>query len=473
MANAIEIAVVGHTNAGKTSLLRTLTRRGSFGEVSEQPGTTRHVEAVELAFDGSCTVRFFDTPGLEDSVALFDYLRALDRYATPPERIRAFLQGPEARRSFEQEAKVLRTMLDVDAAFYVIDCREPVLPKFRAEIDILASCGKPVMPVLNFVRHADSRAAEWHEALSAHGLHALAHFDAVAPFTGSEQQIYRDLTTLLRSRQQQLEAIVAYLEVERLERRSVGLAIIASLLVDVTAMRRTVSTEALAEPIARKRFVGEFRAAVITRARAGVDDLLEVYAFGKDEADLAVMPWLDGRWEADLFNPEALKAASLQLGAGAAIGASVGAVADVALAGLSLGAATAIGAALGGAVSQGFGPLGRSVVNSLRGREDLSLENEVIQGLAMQLLGLLWALEERGHAAQAKVPVAATLAAAASAGFDGVVKALVPARGRPEWSLQRKARSARHYPQRERLVEDVTARLGAVFVGAARTQVVR
>ena len=113
------------------------------------------------------------------------------------------------------------------------------------------------------------------------------------------------------------------------------------------------------------------------------------------------------------------------------------------------------------------------MVNSLRGREDLSLENEVIQGLAMQLLGLLWALEERGHAAQGKVPVAATLAAAASAGFDGVVKALVPARGRPEWSLQRKARSARHYPQRERLVEDVTARLGVVFVGAARTQVVR
>ena len=34
--DAIEIAVVGHTNAGKTSLLRTLTRRRDFGEVSDR-----------------------------------------------------------------------------------------------------------------------------------------------------------------------------------------------------------------------------------------------------------------------------------------------------------------------------------------------------------------------------------------------------------------------------------------------------
>ncbi|HEX5738724.1 MAG TPA: GTPase domain-containing protein, partial [Hydrogenophaga sp.] len=48
----VHIAVVGHTNAGKTSLLRTLTRQVRFGEVSERPGTTRHVEAIGLQVDG-------------------------------------------------------------------------------------------------------------------------------------------------------------------------------------------------------------------------------------------------------------------------------------------------------------------------------------------------------------------------------------------------------------------------------------
>jgi small GTP-binding protein len=67
--NPIRIAVVGHTNAGKTSLLRTLTRRVNFGEVSEQPGTTRHSRAADLMVDGAPAVRFFDTPGLEDAAA--------------------------------------------------------------------------------------------------------------------------------------------------------------------------------------------------------------------------------------------------------------------------------------------------------------------------------------------------------------------------------------------------------------------
>ena len=44
----LRIAVVGHTNTGKTSLLRTLTRDVGFGEVSSRPATTRHVEASSL-----------------------------------------------------------------------------------------------------------------------------------------------------------------------------------------------------------------------------------------------------------------------------------------------------------------------------------------------------------------------------------------------------------------------------------------
>ena len=110
----IRIAVVGHTNAGKTSLLRTLTRRVHFGEVSDRPGTTRHVESADLEVNGAVAVRFFDTPGLEDAVALREHLAGFHlqgTQATPPERIRQFLQGPEAHGVFEQEAKVLRRLL--------------------------------------------------------------------------------------------------------------------------------------------------------------------------------------------------------------------------------------------------------------------------------------------------------------------------------------------------------------------------
>ena len=168
----LRFAIVGHTNAGKTSLLRTLTRNVDFGEVSDRPGTTRHAETIDLRLDGRVAVRFVDTPGLEDSVALLDYMQTLSA-ETRPERVRAFLAGPEARASFEQEAKVLRELLGAaDAAMVVIDTREPVLPKFRAEIEILTWCAKPIMPVLNFARDPASRRDAWHQMLLESGLQA-------------------------------------------------------------------------------------------------------------------------------------------------------------------------------------------------------------------------------------------------------------------------------------------------------------
>jgi len=73
---SLDIAVVGHTNTGKTSLMRTLTRKRDFGKVSSRPATTRRVEAAELEVSGA-VLRLYDTPGLEDSTGLLAHLDAL------------------------------------------------------------------------------------------------------------------------------------------------------------------------------------------------------------------------------------------------------------------------------------------------------------------------------------------------------------------------------------------------------------
>ena len=63
----LSLAVVGHTNTGKTSLLRTLLRDSGFGEVKNAPSTTRHVEEAAIT-DGADTLLYlYDTPGLEDA----------------------------------------------------------------------------------------------------------------------------------------------------------------------------------------------------------------------------------------------------------------------------------------------------------------------------------------------------------------------------------------------------------------------
>ncbi|SNT18393.1 small GTP-binding protein domain-containing protein [Noviherbaspirillum humi] len=455
---AISVAVVGHTNAGKTSLLRTLTRNVHFGEVSDRPGTTRHVEAIELRMGGVSAVRFFDTPGLEDSVALLDYLKALENCPTPPDRVRVLLDGPEARRSFEQEAKVLRQMLETEAAIYVIDTREPVLPKFRAEIEILTFCARPILPVLNFVRHPASRKGDWLETLSAYNLHAHVEFDAVAPFVGSERELYHDLAILLRHRRELLLEVVRHLGQQFDERRAAGCRLIADMLVDMAALRLEVPREEIADAQRKAEIMRGFRERVVRRMRRGIEDLLQVYGFRQDDADVAVLPWLDGRWETDIFNPETLRDAGRRLGTGAAVGAAIGLVADLATAGLSLGAASAIGATLGGLASQGWGQFGRKLAGMARGMQDLTLENELLLAAAQQMLGLLRALERRGHAAMDKLPEQRTDSRAADDHLNRLAQALQPARSHPEWAIGMGGRG-RGNAARERFAEEVALQL--------------
>ncbi|MBT9490944.1 MAG: GTPase/DUF3482 domain-containing protein [Paucibacter sp.] len=398
-APPITLALVGHTNAGKTSLLRTLTRRADFGAVSNRPGTTRHVEALALRIDGRDALRFLDTPGLEDAPALLDYIQQMDAGLSREQRLQAFLRGPAAQAEFEQEAKVLRCLLDADAALLVIDARESPLPKFASEIEVLMLCARPLMPVLNFVTHAESQEPAWRRLLADHGLHALVRFDAVAPFVGAEQHLYADLGTLLPERRAALLAVGEHLQREAQSRRTASLRLIADLVLNLAALRVPIRKASLADPAQRAAHIQAFQAQVAERSRLGVDQLLGLHGFAVGSAEAAELSGLSGRWASELFNPELLKAAGKRLGAGAAIGAALGLGLDVALAGLSLGAAASVGAALGGVASQGFGAMGRSLSNKLRGVAELSLEDPVLLLLVAQQLSLLRALERRGHAA--------------------------------------------------------------------------
>lgn len=465
MTAPIRIAVVGHANAGKTSLLRTLTRRVNFGEVSERPGTTRHVEAVDLQVDGAPAVRFLDTPGLEDAVALREHIDGLDKAAMPPERIRRFLQGPEAHGVFEQEAKVLRALLEVEAAFLVIDAREPVLPKFRAEIELLNACARPLLPVLNFVRDAASREAAWKALLSAYGLHVVVRFDAAAPFVGAERELYRDLATLLRDRRARLDRVAVFLEEEFAQRRQAAGLRVAELLVDAASMRRTVPAADFADAPTRQRSISALQQAVFDKAQRCADDLLALYGFREGDADEAALPLLEGRWAMDFFHPEALKDAGILLGKGVAVGAAVGVVADLALAGLSLGAGAALGGAIGGAVSQGLGPLGRKLVNKLRDVHELTVEDRVLFVLAAWQIAMLRALEQRGHAAIDRIAAGSgEPVAAARQALADLVRAAQPARSHPEWEVGTRARW-REAPQRQALLAAVARRVPAVIEG--------
>ena len=404
MTKPLTLAVVGHTNVGKTSLLRTLTRDVGFGEVSHRPSTTRHVEGARLSVDGEPLLELYDTPGLEDAIALLDYLERLDRPGERldgPARVARFLDGSEARQRFEQEAKVLRQLLASDAGLYVIDAREPVLAKYRDELSVLASCGKPLLPVLNFVSSPQHREPEWRDALARLGLHALVRFDSVAPPEDGERRLYESLALLLEHSRGALQRLITDQEAQREARKHSALRLIAELLIDCTACRRSVASEKTVE----QQAINQLREAVRQREQRCVEALLKLYGFRPQDAAASDLPLLDGRWGDDLFNPETLKQLGVRVGSGIAAGAAAGAGVDLMVGGLTLGAAALAGAIAGGAL-QTARSYGSRLLGKLKGQRELTVDDSVLRLLALRQRQLLHALNARGHAAVDSIQVA-------------------------------------------------------------------
>lgn len=399
MSEPLKLAVVGHTNVGKTSLLRTLTRDIGFGAISHRPSTTQHVEGARLSVDGEALIELYDTPGFEDAIALYEYIEQSAQSSERldgPEQVQRFLQSSEARQRFEQEAKVLRQLLQSDAGFYVIDAREPVLAKYRDELAILAMCGKPLLPVLNFVNSAEQREPAWREVLARLGLHAVVRFDTVAPPVDGEQRLYENLSLVLDSQRPRLQRLIEHNQAQVLVRRKAGYRLIAELLIDVSACRRSVHPDHLQDAIQ------DLHRDVRQREQQCVEALLKLYAFRKDDAQTNALPLEEGRWGDDLFNPATMKQLGIKVGSGMAAGAATGAGIDLITGGLSLGVATVLGAAVGG-LTQTFRNYGERLKGKFRGERELTVSDNTLRLLAIRQQRLLSALELRGHAAQARI----------------------------------------------------------------------
>ncbi|NBB93340.1 MAG: DUF3482 domain-containing protein, partial [Gammaproteobacteria bacterium] len=400
-AGHLKIAVVGHTNTGKTSLVRTLTHNRAFGEVRDRGGTTRRIVAGELVADGGARIELFDSPGLESAPELLDWLdRQSGERHDGPDRIRRLIEDPKAAPRFDHEARVLELMLGVDVALYVIDAREPVLEKYQDELAVLGLCAKPIVAVLNFTASPDSRETQWRDALARVRLHTVLAFDAAVRDPATELALFEKLRSQLDQHADTLAAWLAHRRDEERHRRRAALEAIASLLIDVAAFVRDVPAER--ESARQRRAWQEMHETIHRREQACVDTLLELYRFGREDFDEAQLPLSDGRWQTDLFDPETLRHYGLRASGFAAIGAGAGAAIDVGTGGVSLGVGTLTGAAIGAGAGL-VRSAGSRLVGRLRGRIPLQVDDAVLRLVMARALELLGALVRRGHGSPRRI----------------------------------------------------------------------
>jgi hypothetical protein len=433
-----KIAVVGHTNTGKTSLMRTLMRDVEFGEVSNRPATTRRVEGAALTVGGKALIELYDTPGLEDSIALLDHLSAMkkDRRDDGVAVVQQFLASKDAASGakFSQEAKALRQVLAGDLALYVIDVRDRVLGKHRDELEILSWCARPVVPVLNFIASPEARTAEWREHLSRVNLHAVAEFDTIVLNEEGERRLYEKMRTLLDAHHATFDALIDQRRVERTQLVSASARLVADMLLDAAAFVMVVPFDASADIGAS---VERMKQIVRDREQQCVEHLLALHRFRPEDCAAVDLPLSEGRWGFDPFSPAAMKQLGVRTTSSAAAGALAGLTIDAMVGGLSLGAGAAIGAAIGAAL--GTGQLhGRRLLDRMRGRSELRCDDSTLKLLMMRQVWLVKTLIRRGHASVDPIRINDSR----EREMKGMVGRELPdvvdeARNRPQWSSLR------------------------------------
>lgn len=429
----LKLAVVGHTNTGKTSLLRTLLRDMYFGEVKNEAATTRHVERalIKDSQTGENLVALFDTPGLEDASGLMDWLE--DNTASRRdgiERLQQFLasdiaQGGELSSDlddYSQEAKVIRQLLSSDMAIYVIDAREPVLGKYKDELAILSWSAIPVMPVFNFTDSQDANISDWQTMLARRNLHISTRFDSVAFEFEDEMTLWQNLATML-THPETLNQLVLRRREDWIQLYEQASIIIAHFLIDVAAYVREIDEDDDPMPVLK-----EMQEAVRQSERAMQEKLLNLYKFYDNTA--VVTPLELSEYQQDPFDPELLKSYGIRTTSGAAAGALLGLGIDAAALGTTLGLGAAIGGLAGGILSNTG-----TIADKLAGVKRLFIDPATLTLLATRSLDLLASLRHRGHAANADTPIAELQETSTPPWNPNKMPSeLKKARGKPQWS---------------------------------------
>src|SRR5688500_16620053 len=183
----IDLSLVSHTNAGKTTLMRTLIR-SDVGEVADRAHVTSSAEErVLIDTPEGDVLRLWDTPGFGDSVRLLKRLRmsanpigwfmtqVWDRFTDRP-----FFNSQIAIRSVREQS---------DAVLYLVNAAEdPASAGYvDVELEILSWIGKPVLLLLNQMgapRSHDAEASEvavWRQHITSRdGMRGPIAMDAFA-----------------------------------------------------------------------------------------------------------------------------------------------------------------------------------------------------------------------------------------------------------------------------------------------------
>ena len=392
----ISLSLVSHTNAGKTTLARTLLGR-DVGTVRDAPHVTEFADVFTmLETPAREQLLLWDTPGFGDSLRLVKRLRATshpigwlvaevwDRW-----RDRPFWASQQAMKNVRDEADVMLYLVNAsespEAAGYVAPEMELLGWIDKPVIVLLNQLGAPRAGVQNGVHDGlqeDGDLRRWREHLAPHAhVKAVLPLDAFARCWVQEGTLLQAIETALPAGRRALMArLRAAWSAQRLQVFDASMAALAASLA-----RLAGAFEAVPDPStlgARLRRagsalggvvgVGNTEATPIALAQKALAERLDA-ELRANTAELIALHGLEGRAQGEILARLAthfetrlrMDEGKAALWGGMVSGALVGLKADLLSGGLTLGGGLLAGGLIGALGAAGLA----RCVNLVRGTE--------------------------------------------------------------------------------------------------------
>ncbi|HZG08341.1 MAG TPA: GTPase domain-containing protein [Allosphingosinicella sp.] len=378
-AVTVNLSVISHTNAGKTTLVRTLLGQ-DIGEVRDAAHVTDVATGYLMLQDGGDALMLWDTPGFGDTARL---LKRLKLSANPLGWFLTQVWDRWRERPLWSSQQAVRNARDqADTILYLVNASEDPADAgyVGLEMEILAWVGKPVLLLLNQTgRPSPSSAAEeerWTRHLAAYPVvKGALTLDAFARCWVQEATLLRMVRPLLSvEKSSALVRLERAWEEKSLERFDRSMEALAKQLAESASDREIVPdqnwqdkvggairTLGREEPPEARRAVAKLAERLETGTRRSTEELIKLHSLsGKATAEVLRRIGTD----VSTSGP-AREGFSAMLG-GLASGALGGLAADVAAGGLTLGGGMIIGGILG---AIGAGSLARGY-NLVRGEAE-------------------------------------------------------------------------------------------------------
>ncbi len=376
----VDLSLISHTNAGKTTLARTLLGR-DVGEVRDAAHVTDLSTGYVLVQQGENTLMLWDTPGFGDTARLLSRLKmsgnpvgwllsqVWDRF-----RERALWSSQQAVKNAREEADVI---------LYLVNASEdPATAAYVAlEMEVLGWIGKPVVVLLNQLgpprEDTSSEVERWSEIGEKGLVRAVLPLDAFARCWVQEGTLLDTVTPLLPPEKQVAMAVLrGQWETQNRARFDQSMEVLGRYLARAASDQEAVDeagwqaklVESLSgqnrDGAASRKAMGLLAARLTDATTQSTEELIRVHGLS-GKATRTVLERVGDDYAHAAKTPEGAAAA---LG-GIFSGAVGGLAADLAAGGLTLGGGMIIGGILGALGATGVA----KGLNLARGEDDSTM----------------------------------------------------------------------------------------------------